>query len=201
MKRQFSDLLYASGFTTSPDPLHPTSNMNSSSPKIIEAVVAAGLYPKVAFVWRQLDKWNAVTSSKPPGLRIKSGQRVKVHPSSVNSGVTHFETHYLTYQVAIKSTAYFLRECAMVSPLALCLTAGDMSRGMNTLILDGWIQFDIENEAYSTVAEMRKLLQGLLKWRLEENGSSDRMIMAQRKVMEVVCNALVRERVSYRTTQ
>ena len=48
MKKQFSGLLYDSGFIYSPDPLHPEVNYNSDNVKLVKAVLCAGLYPNVA---------------------------------------------------------------------------------------------------------------------------------------------------------
>lgn len=190
MKGQFAELLHAAGFTGSSDPMDQESNKNSSSEKVIETVVAAGLYPKVVSVYKQADKWKAATTKRPPTLRIKDGQKVKIHPTSVNSKVARFETQYLVYQTGVKSTAYFLHECSMVSPLALCLAGGQVRRNKNLLIIDDWIKFRANDDAFSTVKEIRSLLQALLERRLANPNSSDKIFESLPwQFIDIVCNS------------
>lgn len=50
MKRQFADLLKASSFLESSDCLAKISNINSSNVPLLRAIIAAGLYPNIAFL-------------------------------------------------------------------------------------------------------------------------------------------------------
>ena len=47
MKGQFAGLLHSIGFIQSPDPKHPSSNVNSENIKLVKAVLCSGLYPNV----------------------------------------------------------------------------------------------------------------------------------------------------------
>ncbi|SCU67820.1 RNA helicase, putative [Trypanosoma equiperdum] len=91
----------------------PRFNTNSGSVKCILSCIVAGLYPNVACV-------KTVRGGKGgnrTNITTLDGSEVLVHPSSVAGKEKAFASPLLVYVDKVKTSATFLREVSMVTPL------------------------------------------------------------------------------------
>ena len=158
MKGQFAGLLHNVGFVHSPDPKHPSSNVNSENVKLVKAVLCSGLYPNVIKVeQKNPDKLvpscslvtefvylTVVSTCRPPKLLTKDG-RVNFHPKSVNSDEKYFESKFLIYHTKVKSSQVYVHDATMIPPFPLLFFGGDITvqrdGDQETIAVDQWIIF------------------------------------------------------------
>nr|XP_046245263.1 ATP-dependent DNA/RNA helicase DHX36 isoform X2 [Scatophagus argus] len=110
MKGQFAEHLMHAGFVSSKDPKDPKSNVNSDNEKLIKAVIAAGLYPKVAMIRPSFSK-------KRPGVKVytQADGKVCIHPKSVNAEETEFNYAWLVYHLKMRTSSVSRSSC-MIAP-------------------------------------------------------------------------------------
>ncbi|XP_049875623.1 ATP-dependent DNA/RNA helicase DHX36-like [Pectinophora gossypiella] len=127
MKRQFGDNLKQMGFLPSGNIKSSWENRNSNNLSLFKAVIAASLYPKVAFV-----RWtNSRNPRKQKRVRVQlpiEKQKISVHPSSVvaTNGPPRAEPicnnpggNWMVYWLKQRSTSLFLLEVTIVFTLPI----------------------------------------------------------------------------------
>ncbi|KAH9624022.1 hypothetical protein KSS87_008615 [Heliosperma pusillum] len=120
MRKQLLSELIRSGLI--PD---DTSNcsMNARDPGIIRAVVVAGLYPK-------LGKLHPRRKGKRMLVETASGDRVSLHPASVNAKLSFKspgDCPLLVYDEVIRGDGgMHTRHCTLIGPLSLLLIAAEI---------------------------------------------------------------------------
>ncbi|XP_037812159.1 ATP-dependent DNA/RNA helicase DHX36 [Lucilia sericata] len=128
MKRQFADLLKNSSFLESSNCCDKSSNVNSSNVPLLRAIIAAGLYPNIAFL-RQVkqvgNRCHALHKMSTP-----EDNRVNFHPSSINCGQTSFDSNYFVYLQKQRSKEVYLLDATMVFPMALLIFGDGVKKGI-----------------------------------------------------------------------
>ncbi|XP_053279032.1 ATP-dependent DNA/RNA helicase DHX36 [Pleuronectes platessa] len=172
MKGQFAEHLVHAGFVSSKDPRDPKSNVNSDNEKLIKAVIAAGLYPKVA-------KIRPSHSKKRPGVKVytQADGKVNIHPKSVNAEETEFNYKWLVYHLKMRTSSIFLYDCTEVSPFSLLFFGGDitiqMDEGQETIAVDQWIVFNSPARIAHLVKSLKKELDSLLEEKIRNPAPVD----------------------------
>ncbi|XP_055837370.1 ATP-dependent DNA/RNA helicase DHX36 [Episyrphus balteatus] len=129
MKKQFCELLEGASFAESSDPRAQELNINSNNYTLLRAVIAAGLYPNMAYIRKLRRSRNRVQ----PVIQMSTptDRSVKFHPTSVNSTEPSFDSHYFTYFLKRKSTNVCLLDSTMVFPMALIIFGDGIKCGVN----------------------------------------------------------------------
>jgi ATP-dependent RNA helicase DHX57 len=155
-------------------------NANSGKGRLIKAAVCAGFYPNIVRVnlpekrYIKTEHGAVEKQGDAKGVRyfVQSGERVFVHPSSVNFSVGKYESPWLVYSERVQTTKDFLRECSEVPSLALLLLGGtihvDVEKGRCSV--DGWMHFEAPARVGVLVQELRRHVDGLLREKLRDAG-------------------------------
>ncbi|XP_055546297.1 ATP-dependent DNA/RNA helicase DHX36 [Wyeomyia smithii] len=117
MKQQFCDYLFAAKFLETADMEARANNLNSGNDKLLTAIIGAGLYPNVAFVRKVIRKRNS-----PDGralLAIEGQGRAVIHPCSVNSTLSDFESNFVVYYEKQKISSLTMFDTTVVNPFPL----------------------------------------------------------------------------------
>ncbi|KAH3859109.1 hypothetical protein DPMN_101756 [Dreissena polymorpha] len=158
------------------------ANLNSKNRKLVSALLVGALYPNIVQVLTPEQQYTrtgggtVAIAPKAEDIRFKTKPDgyVKIHPSSINFQVRHFESPYLVYHEKIKTTRIFIRDCTMVSMYPLLLFGGgqigvDLARGQFILSVDdGWIRFMAQSHQIAElVRELRLELDQLLSDKIQ----------------------------------
>ncbi|CAL8464644.1 g4179 [Coccomyxa elongata] len=135
-------------------------NAHSSKPAVVKAVLCAALYPNAAVMDEAAGRsarpaWNDGTAD------------VHIHPSSINHPLEahQFLRPYLVYLEKVRTSRTFLRDCTVVSPMALLLFGGELvvvHEGGYALI-DNWIRIRASAPTAVLVKQLRAALDALLE--------------------------------------
>ncbi|XP_072169908.1 ATP-dependent DNA/RNA helicase DHX36-like [Diadema setosum] len=193
MKGQYSDLLHELRFISHRSAKHPAANRNSENIQLVKAVLCAGLYPKVAHVYKVPHKMN-----RPPKLSTPEDGRVAIHPKSVNVSETNFTSKWLLYHLKLKSTSVFLHDTTMVEPYPLLFCGGKISwdndHGHETVFIDDDIKFHCSQATADLVIRLREELDRVLERKITDPGPTDwRQDSHEGKVMRAIVDILVME--------
>ena len=90
MKGQFADLLRNYSFLESSNCCAQSSNINSNNVPLLRAIIAAGLYPNIAFLRQVKTRGNKCFAIHK--MSTPEDYSVKFHPSSINSGQSSFDS-------------------------------------------------------------------------------------------------------------
>ncbi|BDA49474.1 Putative ATP-dependent RNA helicase DHX57 at C-terminar half [Coccomyxa sp. Obi] len=179
MRQQFAAMLADIGFVAAPksaagrgqagkssggrhwvDERKAAWNAHSSKPAVVKAVLCAALYPNAAVMDEAAGRsarpaWNDGTAD------------VHIHPSSINHPLEahQFLRPYLVYLEKVRTSRTFLRDCTVVSPMALLLFGGELvvvHEGGYALI-DNWIRIRASAPTAVLVKQLRAALDALLE--------------------------------------
>ncbi|XP_017491939.1 PREDICTED: ATP-dependent RNA helicase DHX36 [Rhagoletis zephyria] len=187
MKKQFASLLRASSFTDSGHCSAKSSNENSRNIPLLRAIIAAGLYPNMAFlskVRRTRNHVNAIHHLTTPEER-----RVNFHPCSVNSNEASFDSHYFVYFQKQKSSSLYLLDATMVFPMALIIFGDGVETGYTEnkifyISVGRTYFFKCDPGTAKVILELRKRLEWLMQKRalnpspILPNSSEDYIVKA-----------------------
>jgi ATP-dependent RNA helicase DHX57 len=176
-RRQLENALQDAGFTRGGG-----SNENSTNLRVIKAVVCAALYPNVVRIDPPGTRYREVAAgavaqehkARELVLKSKSGERVFLHPESVNFDEGDYEHRWLAYFSKVRTSRVFIRDSTMVSPFAILLFGGgiEVRHTDEQLVVDDWAVFKSPARVAVLVRELRRNLDGLLM-RKFENPSLD----------------------------
>ncbi|KAI0094612.1 P-loop containing nucleoside triphosphate hydrolase protein [Irpex rosettiformis] len=130
----------------------PQYDQNSSNIPLINAALAAGLYPKLLSIVTAKD-------GKDKLVTITNNQAVALHPSSVNCGrkPRDFGVNYLSYFTIMQSKRMYAWETSPVDDLALVLLCGDAEFKLiaNTVIVDRKVRFRVHPKSSIALKYLR----------------------------------------------
>ncbi|KAL3515702.1 hypothetical protein ACH5RR_022604 [Cinchona calisaya] len=148
-------------------------NIYSSHSAIVKAIVCAGLYPNVAaseegIVGSALGtlKQNAGSSTKGHPVVWYDGRReVRIHPSSVNSGLKTFQYPFLVFLEKVETNKVFLRDTTIISPYSILLFGGSINVQHQTglVCVDDWLKLAAPAQTAVLFKELRSTLHSILK--------------------------------------
>lgn len=186
-KRQYEQYLYEAGFLEGHTggrpstykfiyPLYSTLddrvyeaggeayNVNSNSARCILACLVAGLYPNVA-------RLRKLVIGRPPRLTTFDGSDCLIHPSSVASRQTSFSSQLFVYVNKVKTSATFLREVSMITPLHVVLFCGgalDYLAKYQELCVDDVIAFRCGEEEAALLTHLKAQLDSALTQKIND---------------------------------
>jgi ATP-dependent RNA helicase DHX57 len=174
-RRQLENALQDAGFTRARE-----SNENATNLRVIRAVLCAALYPNIVRIdppdalYREVAAGAVAQEHKARDLilRAKSGERVFLHPESVNFDEGDYDSRWLAYFSKVRTSRVFIRDATMVSPLGILLFGGgiEVRHTKEQLVVDDWAVFKSPARVAVLVRELRRNLDGLLIRKFENPG-------------------------------
>ncbi|TPX57355.1 hypothetical protein SpCBS45565_g08230 [Spizellomyces sp. 'palustris'] len=184
VKRQLAELLSDIGFLDSSLPLQvrameraggnvsdgivesirPEANARGDDLRLVKAVLIAALYPNVI---------HTANSSKPAGdplLKVRSGEEVFIHPSSINYRKM-LPTRFLVYHEKVKTSKVYIRDSSVVTPYALAFFGGNLTwdkRQRRLNMGDGWIAFRADPPTAGVIEGCRAAMDELLARKIQD---------------------------------
>lgn len=150
MRSQFLSLLKDIGFMPATANLENLSrcpqNANGQHLGLVKSAICAGLSPNILQI-PGLSGKNQGKTLMEIALQSRSSGTMKIHPSSVMSGAKYFDSGYLVYLEAMKTTQVYVRDVTTIPPLVLALFSGrsKVNSASGAVIVDGWLQFRTPN--------------------------------------------------------
>ncbi|KAF8973905.1 P-loop containing nucleoside triphosphate hydrolase protein [Flammula alnicola] len=134
----------------------PELDVNSNNPMLINAALAAGLYPKILSIDPKNSQMRTITNN----------QHASFHPSSVNFGrnVKEFGVNHLAYFTLMHSKKLYAWETGPVDDLSILLLCGecDFKLISDTVSIDRKIKFSIPPKTCIAIKVLREQLNSLL---------------------------------------
>ena len=148
---------------------------------LLKALLVAALFPQIVIV----DDGKSSSGKKGGGggmtlkARVEDGEKqeeMALHPSCITGKAKGaLSSKYLVYHERVKTTRVYIRDATPVSPYALILFGGGRMeveacpRGSteSVLRLDGWLGFKCPRRDHLLVMELREVLDGILKHKVE----------------------------------
>jgi ATP-dependent RNA helicase DHX57 len=152
-------------------------NENSENIKIIKSALVAGLYPNIIQIKQPDQKYvetaNGVVQVDSEASKFKfydSIERVFIHPTSVNFGLTNFRDPFLVYSQKVQTGKVYVRDTTSVSSWAVLLFGGKLviDHHLNTLKMDGHLKIEAFPRIGALVHGMRALLDQELELKISE---------------------------------
>ncbi len=197
LKKQFAENLCDKCFIMSPNPKDENANRNSNNEALVRAVITAGLYPNVAFAKKRIKKGGGGGYGGPGRgggqggfyggrqqqdspkefvvLQTAQEKRVEMHPKSVNSKTADFQYPWMVYHLKMKSSAIFIYDSSMVSPLSLVFFGQNLEQSreklkdgtrLEVIHVDDFIKFNCEEGTFDMVRDLRETLNLLLEYKV-----------------------------------
>lgn len=155
-------------------------NENSNNARVVRAMVCAALYPNIMRIDSPNKTYHEVIkgavenkmSSKDLKMRSRTGERLFLHPESINFHEGNYSSRWLAYFAKVKTSRIFVRDATMVSPYALLLFGGDIDvlHERGEITVDAWMYFKAPARVAVLVRELRRQLDGLLQRKFENPG-------------------------------
>ncbi|MCO5553157.1 hypothetical protein L7F22_006678 [Adiantum nelumboides] len=134
----------------------------SSNLDMVRAVLCAGLFPNIV---------QCKQRGKRTACFTKEDGKVALHPASVNARINHFPFPWLIYSEKVKTTDIFIRDSTNITDYAVLLFGGSLipnKKGDGMEMLGGYLQFSATKKVAQLVQELRRELDGLLQWKIEQ---------------------------------
>ena len=145
---------------------------------LLKALLVAALFPQMVIV----DDGESGGGKRGGGggmtlkARAENGEKqedMALHPSCITGKAKGaLSSKYLVYHERVKTTRVYIRDATPVSPYALILFGGgrmetETSGSDSVLRLDGWLGFKCPRKDHLLVMELREVLDGILKHKVE----------------------------------
>eukprot|EP00898_Chlorokybus_atmophyticus_P002355 jgi/Chlat1/311/Chrsp1S03185 len=150
---------------------------NAKYPRVVKAVLCAGLYPNVVRVqapettYKATEGGNVAKEAKAKEVKFytRDDGRVFIHPSSVIFNIGTFESAWLVYSEKVKAQAgdkVYVRECSMVPAYSLLLFTGSsvsVQHESSIVAVDnGWVRFEAPARIGALVRALRAKVDQIL---------------------------------------
>lgn len=153
-------------------------NQFGENVRVLKAVLCAALYPNVARIDPPDTTYHEIASgtvantpeAKRLRLRSKEGERLFLHPESINFEEGSFETRWLAYYAKVRTSRLFIRDSTMVSPYAIMLFGGEIGvqHKKGQMSVDDWVIFRAPARVAVLARELRRELDALLLRKFED---------------------------------
>ncbi|KNC52644.1 uncharacterized protein AMSG_12174 [Thecamonas trahens ATCC 50062] len=175
MKHKLARVLRDMGFGESGADL----NRYAGNDRMVAAVLAGGLYPRIVKVKHPDKEYTETTSgvivkekydAKAIRLFSKAEGRVFLHPSSLLFSNDRWEHPFVAYFNKVKTSRIFLRDAMMVSPYALLLFGGkiEVHHEKSHLTVDSWLRLKAPAKVSILFRSLRAELNRLLDLKIAE---------------------------------
>ena len=128
---------------------------------LIKSVLVAALYPNII-------QSIPDNPEKPKKYQLfsASGEKIRIHPSSVFKNSTKFWPPFVLYLEKVKTNHIFIRDATLIDPIALVLFGGEVfTNGKKIIMENGWIRITSPNA--QLLLTLRKELDTILSQKLE----------------------------------
>lgn len=156
----------------------PSVNQYGDNVRVLKAVLCAALYPNVARIDPPDTTYHEVAGgtvantpeAKRLKLRSKGGERLFLHPESVNFEEGNYDTRWLAFFSKVKTSRLFIRDSTMVSPYAILLFGGEIGvlHKKGQMSVDKWVIFKAPARVAVLARELRRELDHLLMAKFED---------------------------------
>mmetsp|Transcript_30061 Transcript_30061/g.71641 ORF Transcript_30061/g.71641 Transcript_30061/m.71641 type:complete len:216 (-) Transcript_30061:303-950(-) len=144
-------------------------NKHRARPAVVKAALTAALHPFVAV----MD--DSAGRSRRPAWH-DGQQEVALHPQSVNHPLvaSAFNTPYVVYLEKMSTSRVFLRDCSVVSPVALLLFGGDIqvSHEAGYVTVSGWIRVRAGGKAAAVARRARAAIRSMLEQHIRRSAGA-----------------------------
>jgi hypothetical protein len=164
---------------------------------LLAALLCAGLYPQLAYLYAPPTKKGAASSSavklhvRPADRTLSEPDPASVHPSSVNSSLdgSQWRSCYVAFHERVKTTKVYVRDSTPVPPLAMMLLAGGELQRENgagkdgqqlyetggdgnddILALDDFYRLHVPRGACDLILKLRERIQALVRRLVNNSG-------------------------------
>ncbi len=164
---------------------------------LLAALLCAGLYPQLAYLYAPPTKKGAASSSavklhvRPADRSLSEPDSATVHPSSVNSPLdgSQWRSCYVAFHERVKTTKVYVRDSTPVPPLAMMLLAGgELQRehgagkdgqqlyetggdgNDDILALDDFYRLHVPRGACDLILKLRERIQALVRRLVNNSG-------------------------------
>jgi hypothetical protein len=154
-----------------------TANENAGDPRILRALLVAGLYPNIARIQPGAKpgaspKLTCRASEEEEPARGKGAvskeSSCQLHPCSVAHGRAALPARWGVFLEQVKSTGVYLRDITPVTPFAMLLFGGELVVKEGSVVVDGWASFS----AAPRLAVMFTALRGRLGALMERDAAA-----------------------------
>lgn len=184
-RRQLADALADAGFGLPGEirsrrgwERHESVNQYGDNVRVVRAVLCAALYPNVARIdppdttYREAIGGTVANKHEARKLRIRSkeGERLFLHPESINFSEGDYNTRWIAYFAKVKTSRLFIRDSTMVSPYAILLFGGEIGidHKKGQMSVDNWVIFKAPARVAVLAREVRRELDALLLAKFED---------------------------------
>jgi ATP-dependent RNA helicase DHX57 len=183
LKRQFAEILTDMGFLPRGQLRGgrfggELFNVNSGKYSIIKAALLGGLAPniikcvapKVKYVKVIAGATQQDAEAREWKFKLKGGERVFLHPRSINFRENVFDPPFLAYYEKVQTSKVFVRDSSVPPIYALLLFGGKITvkHEAGLLVLDGWLELRAPARIGVLVKEVRQALDALLAMKIED---------------------------------
>lgn len=199
LRRQLLDAGFGSDFSGGGGGL----NRNEKETRVLRAVICASLYPNVVrvdlpettFERKAGGTVSKAFTSKELKMRSKSGERVFLHPESINFDEGNYGSRWLAYFSKVQTSRVFVRDSTMVSPYAILLFGGDIEvrHAHEQLVVDKWVIFKSPARVAVLVRELRRNLDGMLMRKFDDPGIDVHEDPQSRAVSDAILRLILEE--------
>jgi hypothetical protein len=172
LKQQYSKFLVDSGFLPEgyASKKGPTTdrfssvNANVGNVGLLKAVLCAGLYPNVMVAPRTLV--NSVSTQSAGEMAFRSHKKgdIYLHPSTILHTAKKIDGLYACFYDIIKTSKLYVRDCTLVSPVALVLFGGaiEIYHKQNVITVDEWLRFRMPVQHATLLKHLRVQMEKVL---------------------------------------
>lgn len=106
------------------------------------------------------------------------GDKVDIHPKSILSSCTRFESHLLVYYLKMRSTSIFVHDATIVHPLPLVFFGDhynyqETESGHKVISISDRIRFKCSENTAMTIKDLRDRLNWFLEYKISHPGVVD----------------------------
>ncbi|XP_045451735.1 ATP-dependent DNA/RNA helicase DHX36-like [Melitaea cinxia] len=198
MKKQLAKELRQMGFLKQGNIHSVWENRNANNLSLFKAIVAASLYPNVAFVkWSNLNKRH-----KAPKFSVFSPEdgKLSIHPSSVMSGLRGANpcknpgVNWVVYWLKQRTSELYLLEVTFIYTLPLLFfgefaVTDDVESPQNCLLSISNIKVRCNRDSANVFMELRSLLDKVLASKITDSSTQS---LYYNEFQERVLNAVIR---------
>ncbi|KII93254.1 hypothetical protein PLICRDRAFT_35442 [Plicaturopsis crispa FD-325 SS-3] len=158
----------------------PELDVNSSNPALVNAALAAGLYPKILSIDPANGQMRTITNNQPASF----------HPSSVNfrRKAADFGVNHLSYFTLMHSKKLYAWETSPVDDMAMLLLCGeaDFKLVSNSAFIDRKIKFQISPKAGVALKHLRSQLASILAQQFRGKPLSESQVLWNETALSVL---------------
>jgi hypothetical protein len=174
LRQQYARYLVDSGFLPSGfrlrrgrTPDHECSlaaNMNSGNMSLLKAVLCAGLYPNVMVAPRSLVSGQSSQSAGEMAFQSRKKGEIYLHPSTILFTSKRLANRYGCFHEIVKTSKLYVRDCTLVSPVALVLFGGaiEIYHNQGVITIDGWLRFKMPVQQATLLKHLRMQMEKAL---------------------------------------